>query len=181
MNNKINEIKNSIYEAEGLLELLQNRPEKLDALRPLISSRLTAAAAGLASLSDGSPAAGEEEHARKIPEAKETATENETAPAMETGLKEETDDKKGAVKESITTAAGGADTAKPAFCLNDRFRFKRAIFGGDADAFNDAMDRLTTFDSFEEAEEYFYGNLDLDPEDEDVTDFMTIIRNYFGS
>lgn len=181
MNNKINEIKDSIYEAEGLLELLQNRPEKLDALRPLISSRLTAAAEGLASLSDGNQASGEEEPAREIPEAKETDTENETEPAQETGLTGDTEDKKDAGTESDTNAARGADTAKPAFCLNDRFRFKRTIFGGDADGFNDAMDRLATFESFEEAEEYFYGNLDLDPEDEDVTDFMTIIRNYFGS
>ena len=37
---KINEIKNRVYEAEGLLELLTNRPEITDSILPLVAKRL---------------------------------------------------------------------------------------------------------------------------------------------
>jgi hypothetical protein len=33
---------------------------------------------------------------------------------------------------------------------------------------------------YEEAEQYFFGELGLDASDSDVEDFMTIIREYFG-
>ncbi len=69
---------------------------------------------------------------------------------------------------------------KPAFCLNDRFRFRRSIFGGSDADFNAAMDYIATLDSYEEAEEMFYGDMDLNPESPDVIDFMNIIKEYFG-
>ena len=37
---KINEIKNRVYEAEGLLELLTNRPEITDSILHLVAKRL---------------------------------------------------------------------------------------------------------------------------------------------
>ena len=43
------------------------------------------------------------------------------------------------------------------------------------------MNRIASLDSYDEAEEYFYGDMGLDPEAEDVADFMAVIRNYFGS
>ena len=42
------------------------------------------------------------------------------------------------------------------------------------------MDYVATLDSYEEAEEYFYGDMGLDPDNEDVAAFMEIIRTYFG-
>lgn len=69
--------------------------------------------------------------------------------------------------------------AKPAFCINDRFRFRRELFEGSDERFNDAMNKVAMMDDFDEAEEYFIGELGLDPEKEEVVDFLEIIRNYF--
>ena len=65
-----------------------------------------------------------------------------------------------------------------ALCLNDRYRVTRALFGNSRKALDDALDRASRMESYEEAEEYFYGSLAFDPEDSDVSDFMAIIREY---
>ena len=36
-----------------------------------------------------------------------------------------------------------------------------------------------TYPAFDEAEEYFYGDLGWDKDSEEVKEFMTIIRNHF--
>lgn len=69
--------------------------------------------------------------------------------------------------------------AKPAFCINDRFRFRRELFGGSDESFNAAMNKMAMMDNYDEAEEYFIGELGWDPEKEEVVDFLEIIRNYF--
>ncbi|MDE6256262.1 MAG: hypothetical protein K2M39_08740 [Muribaculaceae bacterium] len=68
---------------------------------------------------------------------------------------------------------------KPAFCINDRFRFRRELFNNSDSAFNAAMDLVATMDDYEEAEDYFIGDLGWDLEKPEVMDFMAIIRNYF--
>ena len=50
MNKKINEIKDRIYEAEGLLELLQLRGDRLGDLKPLILARIDEARTRIAAL-----------------------------------------------------------------------------------------------------------------------------------
>ncbi len=68
---------------------------------------------------------------------------------------------------------------KPAFCINDRFRFRRELFNNSDSEFNAAMDLVATMDDYEEAEDYFLGDLGWDMEKPEVMDFMAIIRNYF--
>ena len=52
MNRILNEIKDRVYEAEGLLELLQLRGDRLEDLRPLILGRIDEARALIVSLAD---------------------------------------------------------------------------------------------------------------------------------
>ena len=75
---------------------------------------------------------------------------------------------------SVVNAAG-----KPAFCINDRFRFRRELFKNSDKEFENAMTAVTTMDSYDEAEEYFIGELGWDYENPEVSDFMAIIRGYF--
>ena len=150
MNDIINRIKDKTYEFEGLLELLSQRPEKEEALHPLLFSRR----AELPSL-----------FARLEPSEPEPAQALEPAPATEP-----------APEPGPGTAAAGRP--RPALCLNDRYRFTRALFGNSRKALDDALDRASRMESYEEAEEYFYGSLAFDPEDSDVSDFMAIIREY---
>lgn len=84
-----------------------------------------------------------------------------------------------AQQESTSTDNGTPSSAKPAFCLNDRFRFRRAIFGGSDSEFDKAMDDVAAMGDYEEAEVYFFGYRGLDADDADVADFMQIIKAYF--
>lgn len=150
MNDIINRIKDKTYEFEGLLELLSQRPEKEEVLHPLLFTRLAEINSLFAMLEPSAPA----------PEpAPEPASEPEPAPEPGPG-----------------PAAAGRP--RPALCLNDRYRFTRALFGNSRKALDDALDRASRMESYEEAEEYFYGSLAFDPEDSDVSDFMAIIREY---
>jgi len=150
MNDIINRIKDKTYEFEGLLELLSQRPEKEEALHPLLFTRLAEINSLFAMLEPSEP---------EPAQALEPASEPEPAPEPGSG-----------------PAAAGRP--RPALCLNDRYRFTRALFGNSRKALDDALDRASRMESYEEAEEYFYGSLAFDPEDSDVSDFMAIIREY---
>lgn len=150
MNDIINRIKDKTYEFEGLLELLSQRPEKEEALHPLLFTRLAEINSLFAMLEPSEP---------EPAQAPEPASEPEPAPEPGPG-----------------PAAAGRP--RPALCLNDRYRFTRALFGNSRKALDDALDRASRMESYEEAEEYFYGSLAFDPEDSDVSDFMAIIREY---
>ncbi len=201
MKKTLNEIKDRIYEAEGLLELLQLRGDKLDDLLPLITMRLDEARTALATLSTKNklePVKAAERVVEVVPEptrlaAKQTVEEIEDEEPLYAVDNEET----APVDEPVTKATYVQETmikepaapvaeekpgkvVKPAFCLNDRFRFRRSIFGGSDADFNAAMDHIATLDSYEEAEEIFYGEMELNPEEPDVIDFMNIIKEYFG-
>lgn len=68
---------------------------------------------------------------------------------------------------------------KSAFSLNDTFRFRRELFGNSAAEMTDALHMVEAMHSFDEAEDYFYGDLGWDRESDDVKEFMAIIKNHF--
>ena len=156
MNDIINRIKDKTYEFEGLLELLSQRPEKEEALHPLLFTRLAEINSLFAMLEPSEP---EPEPAPELAPATEPAPEPGPAQALEPASEPE-------------------PAPEPGLCLNDRYRFTRALFGNSRKALDDALDRASRMESYEEAEEYFYGSLAFDPEDSDVSDFMAIIREY---
>lgn len=68
---------------------------------------------------------------------------------------------------------------RKAFSLNDRFRFRRELFGNSDLEMNDALDMIDSMKTFDEATEYFYGDLGWDQENEEVTDFMEVVKKHF--
>lgn len=74
-----------------------------------------------------------------------------------------------------------ARSERPLFSLNDRFLYTREIFRGNVAAFNAAIDRIMTFDTYEEAEKHFMTELELNPE-QNETDraFLAMIKTYIG-
>lgn len=149
MKDKINLIKNKIYEAEGLLELISLREDKADDLLPMIKDKLQEALRLLT-----------------------TADDKRENPQVEIETQIESD------KPEVVYEAA-ANTNQPAFCLNDRYRFRRALFGGSDAEFNAVMDHIATLSNYEEAEEFLFGELGFEAENEDVADFTEIIKNYF--
>ena len=78
-------------------------------------------------------------------------------------------------------ARDSARDLRRAFTLNDRFRFRRELFGNSENRLVEAIDIIDAMNSLDEAEEYFYGDLGWDRESDDVKDFMAIVANHFSS
>lgn len=66
-----------------------------------------------------------------------------------------------------------------AFSLNDMFRFRRELFANNAADMTDAIHLVEAMCSFEEAEDYFYNDLEWDKESEEVREFMAVIQKHF--
>lgn len=70
---------------------------------------------------------------------------------------------------------------RKAFTINDKFRFKRELFGNSDTEMTDTLNLVSAMSSMAEAEEYFYHDMEWDSENEEVKDFMSIIANHFKS
>ncbi len=68
---------------------------------------------------------------------------------------------------------------RKAFTLNDKFLFRREIFNGNEQEFNDTINLIESMSSLSEAQEYLFEDLQLDRENDAVNEFMGIITNYF--
>ncbi len=66
------------------------------------------------------------------------------------------------------------------FTLNDRFRFRRELFGNNDNEFADALNLVSAMNSLSEAEEYFYDDLGWDASNEEVKEFISIISRHFN-
>ncbi len=166
----IKDLKDKIYELEGLLELAQLREEKIPELEPLILGRIRSLVK--VAVQEEAPVSSISELFAEA----EIKTEDRTVEIS--GIQEKT-----VASESMDSTSGfpGQKPDKPAFCLNDRFRFKRELFGNSDTEFSSAMNMIAAMDSYEEAEEYFIGELGWNSENPEVVDFMGIIKGYFGS
>lgn len=188
MKDKLNEIKNLVYEVEGLLELAQLRADKLSDLLPLMHTRIDAVSEQLHELKAEDPETSDAEEAKAADaevDAKveaEVIVENveETDEVSITDTQPDTvsvDEEQLSVTEP-ELAKPKAD--RPLFCLNDRFKFRRMIFGGSDADFNSALDKLSTLGTYEEAEDYFFNDLGLDPDSAEVQEFMAVIKTHYG-
>lgn len=142
----------------------------------------------------------EEEPVEETPAAEEPTTEEETLPETddtqekaEDDTPEETEnsaDEEPAVPEDDNTPTeritideafirNKSKDLRSAFSINDSFRFRRELFGNSAAEMADAINLAEAMQTFDEAEEYFYGDLGWDKDSEEVKEFMTIIRNHF--
>lgn len=245
---EIENIKDAVYELEGLLELAELREDKLPALIPLMKNKLDTINSLFAGLTDEAPRP-EAMESPQLSDAAEEAVEEEdedspalyntpddedeevfvplisplaqeepetpvdvpTIPVVPNDLAEEKvveqetvtetygddfsssytaeyeipddDDEQPAEspapKEATPRHPVDPNAPKPAFCINDRFRFRRELFGNSDAEFNAAMDLVATMDDYEEAEAYFFVDRGWNPEQPEVMDFMAIIHNYF--
>lgn len=83
------------------------------------------------------------------------------------------------VEAQAPAVNNGNDDIKRYFSINDKFRFRRELFGNDADQFARALELITRMKSYEDAEEYFYNDMQWDPENEDVMAYMSKVQDYF--
>ena len=68
---------------------------------------------------------------------------------------------------------------RKAFSLNDRFRFRRELFGGNEEKMNKAITDLNDIHSYEESVTYLNNELKWNIEDEAVADFIKLLEKRF--
>ena len=66
-----------------------------------------------------------------------------------------------------------------AFSLNDRFRYRRELFGNSDQVMEETLNHIESMATFDEAENYFYNDLEWEYDSPEVADFMVIIKNHF--
>lgn len=69
---------------------------------------------------------------------------------------------------------------RKAFSLNDRFRFRRELFGGDENKMNKAISDLNEILSYEESVAYLDKELKWNIENEAVADFLKLLEKRFS-
>lgn len=87
------------------------------------------------------------------------------------------------VAEVSAPAPARSSAAKPSgklvFSINDRYRYRRELFGGDDRKFAEALSKVASMDSYDEAEEYFLEDCQWEAERPEVVDFMNALQSYF--
>jgi hypothetical protein len=68
---------------------------------------------------------------------------------------------------------------RKAFSLNDRFRYKRELFGGDEEKMNKALSDLNEIQTYEDSITYLHTELNWNIEDESVTEFISFLEKRF--
>lgn len=68
---------------------------------------------------------------------------------------------------------------RKAFSLNDRFRFRRELFGGDEARMDKAVSDLNELHSYEESVAYLNDELNWNVDDPSVADFLQLIEKRF--
>ncbi len=72
---------------------------------------------------------------------------------------------------------GASTTRNFPFTLNDKFRFRRELFGNSDSEYRETLNHLQSFSNYEEAYKYFIDELGLDIDSTEVTDFFEIVKN----
>ena len=154
------------FELEGLLNLALTREELPEELEKLIDTKIRhLSAAGLT-----------EVHPQEKLEAPEKKTPvSGVLPGPFYALTDDEDDS----ADEKPRRGERHRRKKPVFSLNDRFLFIRELFGGDAKAFNVALNFLAEADSAEEAETYLRAR-GINPDDRETdARFMEVVRAYY--
>lgn len=68
-----------------------------------------------------------------------------------------------------------------AFTINDKFRYRKALFGNSAAQYNEALDLISQMNSYDQAADYFLNNYGWNPEDSDVKGFLKILEHHFNA
>lgn len=197
------------YELEGLMTLASTRRETTPPqVHAMMHDKIEQLRAGLSGSSDIKEQSNEEQPIAAVeeisvdtqPEAMEEAIpvtiieaptvvmpeqeviENQHIIESEAETEQPEDDDKEQISEPIASSPETIMANKFApisFTLNDKFRFRRELFGNSDIDFADALNVVDAMNSLDELEDYFYNDLCWDPNDENVIDFISIVGARF--
>ncbi len=126
----------------------------------------------------------EDTHAISIPKEKEITPKEPELSVKEPKVREV----KGNAAPAATVVKGDVKNTpqpkrqqklKAAFSLNDRFLYSRELFEGNMKMFDSTLEFLEGIEDYSIIEDYFYSELEWDPENSYVAAFMEILRPHF--
>jgi hypothetical protein len=184
MNENTEQLLDLCFEIEGLLSLIQKRGEDTpNRVKDMLREKTSQLAAAI---NASTPQACEHVTEDKaIAESAELEEEEYadpgTQPAVDANVSLLDDDLINESADATTKNNSQAQLQEPfTFTLNDKFRFRRELFGNNAAEFADALNVASAMSSQAELDDYFYNDLCWDPENPDVIDFMKIISARFN-
>lgn len=68
---------------------------------------------------------------------------------------------------------------KSIFSLNDRYLYSRELFGGDMKMFDATLGFIEGVENFSDIEDYFYNELEWDPDNSVATSFIDTLRLHY--
>lgn len=180
-------------ELEGLLRVIEQRDS--EEARELLAQKFKLYTESMQQLLDCAkttqPTAGEAAildeiknqeavSAEVVPEsvAAEAAVANEEHKASTTVAEAAAENARSLKLDEMLSARQSADLSK-AFTLNDKYRFRRELFGGSDSDFSQTIGLIVQMNSYEEARDYLLHDLCWDCHNEAVEDFLTIIKRHF--
>ena len=182
----MDELKNKVYELEGLLELLSHRPDKQSDLYPLIGKRVDEISRLWTRLNTEEP---ETSAPSNIPaDLKDLIDINDPKELNDPKDLIDPNDPPAFNSADNSVYSGYSDSADftgraarkaPALCLNDRFRFTRVLAGNDRNRFDAILEKLAQLPDYEAARDYLIEECDADFDDPEVVDFLDILQNYY--
>lgn len=83
--------------------------------------------------------------------------------------------------EEINEMKSDGAELKKYFTLNDRFRYRRELFGGSDVAYNAGISLIASMKSTDDVKHYLTTDLGLAADSQDVADFIELVTPYFKS
>jgi hypothetical protein len=74
----------------------------------------------------------------------------------------------------------GIEELRHFFTINDRYRFRRELFGNNNNEMADTLNVIEAMNNSAEAQDYVYNDLEWDPDNEEVQEFLTVVDRYFN-
>ena len=163
---KLNELLDSIYELEGLVHLALTRDDNPDRLPSLIKMKGVELSELASQLDSGGNDITQQQEESVLPD---TPIEEDMQSAVES------------VFGDLPMDEGGErePRGRLVFSINDRYRFKRELFDNSDVDFNNTLAIVASMEDYDEAEDYFLGELQWDAGRTEVADFLEIIKRYF--
>lgn len=164
-------------ELEGALRVLQSRPS--DHALELAQEKfaeLSANFAGFGKTEEETPVMVKEDEAVAAEEAPLSEPSADEVPQDEPVVENDIEAVK--VAEVEPTAIGDI---RRNLTINDKFLFKRELFGGSDEEFNDTLDLISAMHSREEAAEYLFDDLAWDRSNPTVKEFWSMVESFFTS
>lgn len=177
---KLEELLDSIYELEGLVHLAIAREDAPDVLPDLIARKARELSSRAIAVSQ-TPTEETFPEETEVEDFKPEETEVEEI-EVEIPEPEETEVAETFTEEPVKEKPARADGAggRLVFSVNDRYRFRRELFDNSDADFNTTLALVASMESYEEAEDYFTMEREWDPAVPAVSDFLEVIRKYFG-